>query len=152
MKGNRLYKYEKLCSRTAVEQLFLMHGNSLAAYPLRVVYNFQPYLETSPSQFLITIPKKKLRKAVQRVLMRRRIREAYRLQKAPFIAALRSEGVCVNLAFLYMAPEVMHYSSIHKRMGDLLEKLAVIAQKEAKKRLNAPSQAIENPKPETQQS
>ena len=41
MKGLRLYKSEKLCSRTAVAQLF-EQGTGLMAYPLRAVVRVRP--------------------------------------------------------------------------------------------------------------
>ena len=74
MKGNRLYKYEKLCSRTAINNIF-QGGKSAICYPLRAAFSIVDAEET-PAQFLITIPKKKIRKAVNRVLLRRRVREA----------------------------------------------------------------------------
>lgn len=71
-----LRKAEKLCSRTAVDKLFAS-GTSAVAYPLRMVYQISDRSYGAPAQFMITIPKKKIRKAVGRVLLRRRIREAY---------------------------------------------------------------------------
>lgn len=51
------------------------------AYPLRAVWrqNPQPDRQSAPLQFFISIPKKRLRHAVDRVKMRRRVREALRL-------------------------------------------------------------------------
>ncbi len=43
-------------------------------------------------QMLVTVPKKKRRRAVDRVLMRRRIREAYRINRRP----LRGFGVFLS--------------------------------------------------------
>ncbi len=78
----RLYKREKLCSVTAIENLFARkEGNGSAmAYPLRAVWRVSERNGAS-IQFLISIPKKRLRHAVDRVTMRRRVREAYRLNR-----------------------------------------------------------------------
>ena len=70
-----LHKTEKLCSRTAVNRLFA-EGKPAKAYPLRAVYNESNRTYGAAAQFMITIPKKKIRKAVGRVLLRRRVREA----------------------------------------------------------------------------
>ena len=62
-----LHKTEKLCSRTAVNRLFA-EGKPAKAYPLRAVYNESNRTYGAAAQFMITIPKKKIRKAVGRVL------------------------------------------------------------------------------------
>ena len=68
-----LKKSERLCSRTAVEMLFAQ-GQSSIAYPLRAVYRFRQADERSGGvQMMITIPKKKIKLAVNRVLLRRRM-------------------------------------------------------------------------------
>lgn len=118
-----LYKNEKLCSRTAIDRLF-ESGSSIMAYPLRAVYVVADRPATSPAQFLITIPKKKVRKAVDRVLMRRRIREAYRLNRALLRPALEANGTTVDIAFIYLSPELKHYEGIEKRMRKILTAIA----------------------------
>ena len=77
MQGNRLYKYEKLRSRIAVDNLF-KDGKAFIVYPLRLVFSARRVAEGEYAgcKFLITIPKKKIRHAVDRVLLRRRVREA----------------------------------------------------------------------------
>ena len=80
----KMGKTEKLCSRTAIERLFAS-GESSVAYPLRMVTGESSRQAGAPAQFMITVPKKKIRKAVGRVLMRRRIREAYRLNRQLFV-------------------------------------------------------------------
>lgn len=86
-----LRKSAKLRHRTLVQILF-GRGKSVYAGPLRFI--FLPLSEEQlagsfresvpdligPVQIMITVPKKKRRHAVDRVLMRRRIREAFRLQ------------------------------------------------------------------------
>ena len=75
MKGLRLYKYEKLCSKKTIEDLFASKNNSVKSYPIRLIYTIETFKGT-PAQFYISVPKRKIRHAVDRVLMRRRIREA----------------------------------------------------------------------------
>lgn len=128
MKGFRLYKTEKLCSRTAVSLLF-EQGHSCIAFPLRAVYRLHEPGKESPAQFLITIPKKKIRHAVGRVLLRRRTREAYRLWRRTLLhPALQQCGLAADIAFIYLDKESAPYSMIEERMKQLLTRIAQAAE------------------------
>lgn len=118
-------KEEKLCSRKKIEALFA-EGQSFAQYPLRVVYNI--YDKTTGEelpQFFISVPKRKFKKAVKRVWLRRRVREAYRLHKE----LLNTGNKCVDMAFLYIAAEQKEYHIIEQQMIELLKKLSAIINK-----------------------
>lgn len=96
------------------------------SYPIRAVYRLadaQPVGDT-PAQFLITVPKKKIRTAVGRVLMRRRIREAYRLNRQILVPALRAAGKSVDIAFIYLDTRLLPYSTIENRIQSVLAKIA----------------------------
>ncbi|MBR1543976.1 MAG: ribonuclease P protein component [Muribaculaceae bacterium] len=119
----RLYKREKLCSRTDINSLFA-RGHSVIAYPVRCVYVVKSEAE-GDAQFLITIPKKKIRKAVSRVLLRRRIREAYRLNRD---LLPQVEGR-VQMAFVWLSDEPATYSVIEAKVKEILTRIATASQK-----------------------
>ena len=121
----KLNKSEKLRSRTAVERLF-GEGKSLMAFPLRAVYRLRPQGE-APVQFLITIPKKRIRKAVMRVTLRRRTREAYRLNRNELMAPLQQLGIGVDIAFVYLDSNPAPYSVINEKVVSLLTRIAQAA-------------------------
>jgi ribonuclease P protein component len=121
-----LRKDEKLCSRTAVDMLF-GEGKSLMAFPLRAAYRLRPRGE-HPVQFLISIPKKRIRHAVGRVALRRRVREAYRLNRRELLQApLEQSGWGVDIAFVYLDTNQAPYSVINERMVSLLTRIAQAA-------------------------
>ncbi len=117
----RLYKREKLCSVTAIDRLFASREEACAflAYPIRMVWR-ENNARGAAAQFLISVPKKRLRHAVDRVMMRRRIREAYRLNRgtAPILAEKP-----LDIAFIYASSHLESYSRIETAMRKLLAKI-----------------------------
>jgi len=73
-------KEERLCSRKHLDLLF-KNGSSFLLYPFRVSYLFIDEPADVPAQVVINVPKKRYKRAVDRNLLKRRIREAYRLNK-----------------------------------------------------------------------
>lgn len=122
----KLKKQEKLTSRTAVERLF-GEGHSLMAFPLRAVYRLREAGE-SPVQFMITIPKKRIRKAVMRVTLRRRVRESYRLRRRALLhESLQHTDVGVDIAFIYLDNQPVPYHILDEKMTQLLTRIAQAA-------------------------
>ena len=78
-----LSKEERLSWKRYIDLLF-DKGNSFVAFPLRVI--FLPLSEDEkaalpPSSMLISVSKKKFKRAVKRNRVKRLVREAYRLHK-----------------------------------------------------------------------
>lgn len=116
----RLYKSEKLCSVTSINTLFDRHAANFThpAFPIRVFWRVNPERTTgAPLQFLISVPKKRLRHAVDRVTMRRRIREAFRLHHQEFSMP---EGVRIDVAFVYVDSKLHSYRRVEQSMLRLL--------------------------------
>ena len=91
------------------------------AYPLRAVWRTDHGRSTgSQTQFLISIPKKRLRHAVDRVKMRRRVREAYRLNRVNFNNVNIGP---VDLAFIYVANDLKDYKNIERSVCRILNKI-----------------------------
>lgn len=120
----RLYKKEKLCSVLAIDALFGRNADSHGAlcFPLRAVWRPNPGRRSdSPVQFMISVPKKRLRHAVDRVTMRRRIREAYRLLRDSHPLP---PGRRVDVAFIYVDSGLQPYSKVASAMERVLSKIA----------------------------
>lgn len=130
-------KREKLRHKTLVDGVFA-EGKTLYDYPLRVTYRALGRNELSGAfcdhvperigelQMLITVPKKKIRHAVDRVKIRRRIRESYRLNRLELQEAVNASDDIrtLGMAFIYLHKEEMDYSAIERKMKRLLQKIA----------------------------
>ena len=72
-------KEERLCSVRLIQSLF-HSGSSFVVYPFRVVYRFEKR-DIGTAQVLISVSKRRFKLAVTRNSIKRRLREAYRLEK-----------------------------------------------------------------------
>lgn len=131
-----LRKAEKLRHKKLVGALF-SEGKSIYDFPVRLVWraispeelegSFRAGVpdNTGKLQMLVTIPKKKRRRAVDRVLLRRRLREAYRLNRLPLADVIngRSDIGAVTLAFIFLGDENTPYADLERKMISLLARL-----------------------------
>ncbi len=122
MNNHTLPKCEKLCSRTAIDRLF-SEGSAFIVYPIRVVYRVEEDA-TAPPRFFVSVPKRNFKRAVKRVYLRRRIREAYRLHKEILAEPLAKRGETAHLAFLYLDKNLNDFKFIEQKMVDALHRLA----------------------------
>jgi len=71
----------------------------------------------------VSVPKRLFKRAIDRNLLKRRIREAYRLQKQEFSEFLNNAGVRIHLVIQYKGEEIEAYQVIEKKLHEILEKL-----------------------------
>lgn len=131
-----LRKGEKLRHRTLVDALF-SEGKNIYEYPIRMTWRLldetslksefrdRPPARIDRVQMLVTVPKKKRRKAVDRVLLRRRIREAYRLNRLELKRTVNQipEIGTLSLAFIYLHNQNEDYHLIERKMKCVIDKL-----------------------------
>lgn len=113
-----LPKSERLSSLTAVRRLF-KDGATGFVYPFR--YMVIAEQSTTPSvEVLFSVPKRNHKRANKRNTLRRRMKEAYRLNKATLTAIAQSKGYGVDLAIVYSSKEVLPYKTIENAICKLL--------------------------------
>ena len=108
-------KEERLCSKKLIEELF-HNGSSFLLYPFRLVWLVHPLPAEVPVQVLINVPKRRFKKAVHRNLIKRRIREVYRLNKeAELYPYLTGHSAQLLLGIQFVGKEIHDYEFIHKK-------------------------------------
>ena len=123
MKRNTFPLKEHLKSKRVIERLYA-EGESVTAYPLRAVFIEQKADEQEPTAtILISVAKKRFRHAVDRNLVKRRIREAYRTTKHKFVECLEAENKKMAVAILYIDTRHNSTEFIKKKMGKLLDSI-----------------------------
>lgn len=113
-------KEKKLKSRKAIEKIF-SEGKSIHRFPVRAIYFYEEN-DISEIKIGVSVPKKKFKKAVDRNLLKRRIREAFRLNQN----SLELQGK-INLMFIYTGNEILPYLDIEKSIIALLGSLNSIS-------------------------
>lgn len=116
---NRLQKSEKLRSFGAIRRLFT-EGRGGFIYPFRYVVYSEDAEEMS-AEILFSTPKKFLKRANKRNKVRRRMREAYRLNKEILLSSDTPRQL--QVAIIYSAKEVLDYNTIENATKRILENL-----------------------------
>jgi ribonuclease P protein component len=133
------HRSERLKSEKTITSLF-KEGRSFSCYPLRLVWSesivepcsdekYSTQLELfSPIQFALSVPKRNFKRAHDRNLLRRRVREAYRLnkhslyemlEKPPFEAHKNTQFAFM---VLYTAKETLPYEEIERGIKKMIYK------------------------------
>ena len=115
-----LPKKERLCGKTGISKLLAdgRHGNIPG---FRFCYLIKNGLEHN--RIMVSVPKKFFKRAVKRNLLKRRIRESWRLQKD----MLNATGV--DLLFTYSTKEIIEFDQIRSSIEKIIDKVNKAANK-----------------------
>ena len=116
---HKLPKSEKLHSFGAIRRLFT-EGRGGFVYPLRYVVYAEGAEEMS-AEILFSTPKKFLKRANRRNKVRRRMREAYRLNKQLLLSSETPRQI--QAALIYSSKEVVDYKTIENATKRILENI-----------------------------
>lgn len=116
--NNKYSANEKLKSKKDIDLLF-KKGKSINSFPIRAIY-LQKNEETNTSiKAGVTVSKKNIKLAVNRNLIKRRMREAYRLNNQH----LKNKQLGLDIMFIYSAKEILPYNLIERKIKVLLTRL-----------------------------
>ncbi|MBT1689572.1 ribonuclease P protein component [Dawidia soli] len=114
-------KEERLSKEKHIQELFA-RGSSFYLFPFKVMFLPQADPAGPVHQVLISVSKRHFKRAVDRNLIKRRIREAYRLQQQLMPAAPR-----LAVAFIYTHKEPLLSAELQGKMRNTLVKLGKMA-------------------------
>lgn len=115
-------KNERLCSEKAIKEVF-EKGNVMFEYPFKIFWIFTNEERSYPVRTAISIPKKKIKKAVKRNLLKRRVKEAIRLNKLDLYCELEEKEKKINLFIMYIENEVKDFEMINAKIIVTLQRL-----------------------------
>ena len=110
-------KSERISEKKIIDSLF-SSGKKFSVYPFDVRFLNQDENSDSISKVLITVSSSKIKSAVKRNLLKRRIKESYRINKNIIYNKL------LMIAFVYVSEEIFTFSVIDKAIKKVLKKLS----------------------------
>jgi len=105
------FRKEERVNREKIIQELFAKGSSFYLYPFKVFFMLQPDELIAGNQVLITVSKKLFSRAVDRNLIKRRIREGYRLNKSRLVVPKP-----LVIAYIYSVKEILPSAQLHERL------------------------------------
>ena len=125
-----LMKDERIYAQKRIDVLFA-GSESFIAYPLRIVFSRREPEEGKPlAAMLVSVSKKRFKRANKRNSVKRMVREVFRLHKYRFADVSATAGISLDVAFLYLKDELPSFAEIEKSM---LKTINVLTDKLTKK-------------------
>ena len=121
VKSYSLGAAEKLKRRKIINALF-EEGKSISVSGLRLMYLIQPLTTEYPAQICVSVPKRKIPKAVDRNRIKRLLREAYRLNKSNHYEVLQSLEKQAAIMIIYKGKFPADYQTIQDEIILILER------------------------------
>nr|WP_262899894.1 ribonuclease P protein component [Caecibacteroides pullorum] len=115
-------KPERLNKKKIIEKMFAGGSRSFSIFPLRVVWLPVEELDVQAS-ILISVSKRRFKRAVKRNRIKRQIREAYRLNKQILLAPLTEKNRRLAIAFIYLADELMNSALVEEKIKAALTRI-----------------------------
>ncbi len=115
-------KAERLCSKLLIERLF-ESGHTFNLFPFRVIWLMEKRDSPFPAQIAFSVPKRTFSRAVDRNLLKRRSREAYRKNKFRLYECLKSQDQFLAVILIYTAKEKILYDVAENKINQVIDRL-----------------------------
>lgn len=120
-------KEERLCSTKLLDKLF-HNGSSFLLYPYRITWCINPSQAVS-AQVVIQVSKRRYKRAVDRNLIKRRIREIYRVHKGTDLYSFILPEKPILLGISYVGKEISASKGLQSKLLTAFKTLASEYQK-----------------------
>ena len=117
------HKVERLSKEKLIKELF-DKGSSFYLFPFKVFFMPNPDPQCPAHQVMISISKRNFKRAVDRNLLKRRIREGYRINKERIQVPNK-----LVIAYIYSVKEILPSAQIHERLVKTFKRFDYVEKK-----------------------
>jgi len=118
----RFKKEERLTGKKNIERLF-KKGIHIYKNCIHAVFLVVEDPQKFPVRVLFAVSRKKFKRAIKRNLIKRRLRESYRLNKYIIYDQLNLIEKKINLALIYEENEIIDYKTIEKTVREVFNEI-----------------------------
>ena len=115
-------KNERLKSKKQINKLFT-EGDTFFSYPFKVYYLYDGEKEDRGARVLVSVSKKKFKRAVDRNRIKRIVREAFRKNKAVLYDYLQENNKSLWLGLIYSGETILSYQETERKLILILQRL-----------------------------
>lgn len=113
---SKFQRKSRLSKKKDIENLF-SSGKSFSLPPIRIIYSLAQ--GSNEHRLLFSVPSKIYKRATDRNLLKRRMREAYRINQSKFEVPVK-----LNVAYIYIAKKLQPFSEIEKKVVESFKRLS----------------------------
>lgn len=120
-------KAEHFCSKKEIDALFGQPHQSVRVFPVLAVFQEVDRTSGAPVQLLLSVSKRRFKRAVRRNRTKRLLREAYRRQKH-LLRYQPAPGRGLNVAFMWLSDALMTQAQVDAAVAQVLERMSAACQ------------------------
>ncbi|HBN02898.1 MAG TPA: ribonuclease P protein component [Bacteroidetes bacterium] len=124
--SNSFHKHEKLCHKATIDAIFKKKGESVFKPPILLAYYKTELITPFKCQVMISVGKRKFKKAIDRHRVKRQISESYRLHKQRIYEAIVDDSQYA-IGLLYLSDKHVTSAiidkSVHLAIDELIRKI-----------------------------
>ena len=115
-------KSERIQSKIVLEKVY-NEGSTIKKFPYRLKYMEMDFENQAQVQIVISVPKRLVKKAVNRNRIRRQIKEAYRLNKSSLLSFCDKKSNGLALFLIYTGKENQSFEYLEDKLKVVLKEL-----------------------------
>jgi ribonuclease P protein component len=123
--SHTFHKEEKLSHKASIDAIFQKKGNSIFRSPILLAYYKTDLITPFPCQLLVSVGKKKFKRAVDRNRIKRQITDLYRLNKHSIYTAV-PEGEKYAIGILFLGKKMPKQEDLEKKLNSCFNELITL--------------------------